>query len=125
MTTLQDLMTQWETRPQFGRTTKKPIRLTSFLKKSFAIGLQQTMKERFVGSPCPYCGVILTDIHNDDAQWTRDHVMPRISGRPEVPIEENIAHVCAKCNRLKSDFTIFEFLYWYPEVMEMRDATVQ
>lgn len=56
------------------------------------------------GCPCPYCSRTM-DVHSTDLRPTREHVQPksRFQG-------SDILVVCSKCNRLKGDKTISEFV---------------
>lgn len=58
--------------------------------------------QRKILSVCPYCGLTL------DNNPKADHIYPVAKGG--LSTEKNMVYVCAKCNSLKSDKTLREFV---------------
>lgn len=103
--------------------TRRSYTLQRFERRAVEFGAFRSYR-RFAGSPCPFCGITMIAGGNRPESMSRDHLMPRFSKRPGVLDPENIIVACKQCNSLKSDWTLIEFLWWYPEKMERFNLTV-
>jgi hypothetical protein len=77
---------------------------------------KEVLRQFYVGTPCPWCGVTMTKWGNGRHSVTRDHIVPLATLNPrkgrngKQPTVNNRAIVCKTCNENKGAMWIGQWL---------------